>query len=218
MKEDQDIIEKIKKCLRLSRNNPSAEEAETAALMAQRLIAKYHVGVVELQDETDEEESIKKVGVEVGLGKAWKYRLARAVSDNFRCRYFLSGEQTIFFYGYKTDAEVAKEVFTFLFQTGHQLARKMVNAEYYRTHYTKGIYNSFVTGYVAGVKSKLSEQCLALMIVTPPEVNHLYEIMVEGWRHCSKDVRLDEFDSRAYNSGYSEGRFAMDARAIKSAS
>lgn len=37
MEMNEKIIEKIKKCLELANNNPSAEEAKSAALMAQQL-------------------------------------------------------------------------------------------------------------------------------------------------------------------------------------
>lgn len=41
MMDTEKIIAKIKKVLELSRNNPSEEEAKSAALKAQKLMAAY---------------------------------------------------------------------------------------------------------------------------------------------------------------------------------
>lgn len=43
------IIEKIRKVLELSKNNPSIEEAKSAALKAQKLMAEYHVSMTEIE-------------------------------------------------------------------------------------------------------------------------------------------------------------------------
>ena len=60
------IIEKVKKILELSKNNPSAEEAESAALKAQKLMAEYHISMAEIETMNDVENiSEKRVEVEV---------------------------------------------------------------------------------------------------------------------------------------------------------
>lgn len=49
MKNSEKIIAKIKKVLELSKNNPSEEEAKSAALKAQRLMAEYHISMSEVE-------------------------------------------------------------------------------------------------------------------------------------------------------------------------
>lgn len=214
MDDRQNIIEKIQKCIRLSINNPSAEEAETAALMAQRLMARYHIEVVDLGGDEQNEE-IVEYSAEMPAGMRWKGHLANAVADNFRCRAYLMGHRSVVFFGLKVDAAAAKEIFVFLFTTGHKLARSAANRATYLYGSNKGVYNSFVLGFVAGVRSKLEKQCRALMIVTPPKVVEDFEAMAKEWKAAKSVVVSDLlFDHDAYHDGFNEGRYATDARSL----
>ena len=47
------IIDKIRKVLELSKNNPSEEEAQAAALKAQKLMAEYHISIKEIETEVE---------------------------------------------------------------------------------------------------------------------------------------------------------------------
>ena len=55
---NEKIIEKIRKCLELANNNPSEEEAKSAALMAQKLIAKYDISMADVEDVASQCEEI----------------------------------------------------------------------------------------------------------------------------------------------------------------
>lgn len=55
---NEKIIEKIKKCLELANNNPSEEEAKSAALMAQKLLAKYNISMSDVEDVSSECEEV----------------------------------------------------------------------------------------------------------------------------------------------------------------
>ena len=48
------ILEKIKKVLELSKNNPSAAEAESALLMAQKLMVQYNLTMEDVEGTTQE--------------------------------------------------------------------------------------------------------------------------------------------------------------------
>lgn len=61
-----------------------------------------------------------------GVARGWKYELAEIVASNFRCKHFFYGKQAAVFYGHKTDVQVAKEIYTFLFKNGDKLANKLV--------------------------------------------------------------------------------------------
>ena len=50
----EQVIEKIKKLYSLSGNNPSVNEATAAALMAQRLMHKYHIEELDLAESAEE--------------------------------------------------------------------------------------------------------------------------------------------------------------------
>jgi len=217
MVEQRDIIEKIKKCLRLSQNNPSSEEAASAAMMAQRLMAKHHVEIAEIDDENVGDEAIVKEFVDIGTGMHWKIRLSGVVAENFRCKHYIVGRFRIAFFGQQTDARIAREVFQFLFDTGHRLARSAANRATYQFGTNRGVYNSFVTGFIRGVQSRLATQCLALMIVTPKKVIDDFAELSTGWGTTDGSLRIQQFDTKAYDSGYREGRIAAGQRTLENA-
>lgn len=179
MKKSEKIIEKIKKVLELSKNNPSENEARAAALKAQKLMAEYHISMSEIEA-VDDVNAITEKSITVGTGNKWKYGLARIVAKNFRCKHFYYGKSSVVFYGYEVDAEIAAETFKFLFETGNKAATNYYNklkrdakknGDYF---FGNGIKNSFLLGYLEGIKEELEKQCTALMIVVPKEVEDGY--------------------------------------------
>ncbi|HBG2785068.1 DUF2786 domain-containing protein [Clostridioides difficile] len=212
---DDKIINKIKKLLALSTNNTSYEEAQSAILKAQRLMAKYDIDVMDINEGEDEEEI--KVSYEyVKISRAWKYELASIIANNFRCKSFTRG-RNIAFYGRSTDSEVAKEVFSFLFKLGHSHANKIIYKKAKEDRCCVGIYNSYVVGYMDGIKSKLEEQSTKLALVIPKEVEEEYEnyviIKKMGVRKC-KSLVASGMDSDSYKTGLYDGKHAMQSREI----
>lgn len=176
--EEKKIIEKIRKALALSVNNPSEGEGKTAALMAQKLMAKYHISMEQVNIKEAEEISEKRVIA--GNGNKWKYTLAYIIAENFRCKIFTIGSDTLCFYGYDTDAEIASMTFEALFKIGNKGANNYYqnkrneaqrNGEYF---YGKGLKNSFLAGYLEGIRGELEKQSVALMVITPDEVKEAY--------------------------------------------
>lgn len=55
MENTEKIINKIKKVLELSKNNPSEKEAQAAALKAQKLMVEYHISMEEVSGIEDSE-------------------------------------------------------------------------------------------------------------------------------------------------------------------
>lgn len=217
MQNSERIIEKIKKVLELSRNNPSENEAQAAALKAQELMAQYHISLAEVEDVQDVENIVEE-SIMVGNGCKWKYRLANVVARNFRCRTFYYGTRIVVFYGYETDAKIAAQTFEYLFKIGHSKGLKE-RAEYKKAGlWTDGIYNNFCAGFIKGVSSALDKQCTALMIVVPKEVNEKCD---ERLSHCKKTIdsslNLSSWHgAEARDKGYAAGRSAMESKAIES--
>jgi hypothetical protein len=218
MENNERVIEKIKKVLELAKNNPSEEEAKAAALQAQKLLAKYHIEMSEVEGiDLDKIESIDEVRVDVPA-KKWKYELARIISKNFRCKHFYYGKGTVVFYGHKTDAEIAAETFKYLFSLGNKLANREVKrvkweeSTYYEWGNTKGVYNSFVSGFMRGIRDALDAQCTALALVVPEDVSESYAEMTAGFKSMkTHSVSVGNWGS--YSNGRTEGRNAMQARA-----
>lgn len=223
---NEKIIEKIRKCLELANNNPSEEEAKSAALMAQKLLAKYNISMADVEDVTkDCEEIVENVIwfdtlANWGVARGWKYELADIVAKNFRCKHFFYGKKGVVFYGHKTDADIAAQVYTFLFKNGDKLANRLAhkaNRETRKRGYgnnTAGVYNSFVKGYMAGLREALDKQCTALMIVVPQDVSDAYAAKSKGFAHMKAGMKNTGYNSDAYNEGHRAGKDAMASREI----
>lgn len=222
MKEEK-IIEKIKKVLELSKNNPSQEEAQAAALKAQAMMAQYHIQLADVE-EIEDVEDIEEKRIYVGAGNKWKFQLANIVADNFRCKTYCYGRTSIVFYGYKTDTEIAAETFKYLFKTGNISAKSY----YHKLRYEavkndqrfdgSGIVNSFLWGFMDGVRTALEKQCTALMIVVPREVEDAYSDI--DFDHTIKSGITIQYNSNgesARQAGIQKGRDSVSARQLEGA-
>lgn len=215
---NEKIIQTIRKVLELSKNNPSEEEAKSAALKAQELLAKYHIDMKEVEDiDLDTLESIEEVRVNIPA-KKWKYRLAQIVADNFRCKHFYIGKGILVFYGHKTDADIASETFKYLFNIGNRLAGREVDRVFGETGTSANVYNSFVAGFCKGIEEGLSQQCLALMIVTPEDVKSSFAERAKNMKdmNCgAMRIGINSHCREAYESGKTEGRHAVRSRQLE---
>ena len=218
MQNEEKIIQTIRKILELSKNNPSEEEAKSAVLKAQELLAKYHIDMKEVESiDIDAVESIDEVRVDVPA-KKWKYKLANIVAKNFRCKHFYIGKGIVVFYGHKTDADVAAETFKYLFNVGNRLAGREVDRVFGETGTSANVYNSFVAGFCDGIEEALGEQCQALMIITPEDVKTSFDEMSKnfGTMNCgAMRVGGNAYCREAREKGRTEGRHAVRSRQIE---
>lgn len=109
------ILNKIKNLLDLANNNPNENEAIAAALKAQELMAKYNIELDQLDEKKETREIIKETYYQSGKHemRKWKIGLAAIIAQNFRCKTYFLGGKDVVFYGYKEDAKIALQVFTF---------------------------------------------------------------------------------------------------------
>lgn len=223
---EQKIIETIKKCLALASNNPSEEEARAAALKAQQLLAKYNIALADVEEaEKQTEEIVEQVvwfnNVVKGVARTWKYQLAAIVGQNFRYKHFFYGKSGVCFYGHATDAVAAAEVFKYLFAMGDRMADRAMR-RVLRQYHSKGesakvsgIYNSWVKGFLAGLKSSFDAQSTALMIVIPEDVKEQYAVRSASFKHMNAGMRYTGMDAKAYEEGKRVGQDAMAQRSLE---
>lgn len=217
---EEKIMNKIKNLLDLANNNPNENEAIAAALKAQELMAKYNIELDQLDDKVETREITEEVYRNTGKHemKKWKYSLAGIIATNFRCKNYFMGRSDVVFYGYKEDARIALQVFTYLYETGNKLAVRKYN-EYKKAGLdTKGVMNTYLIGFRDGVKSVLEKQCTALMIVTPKEVNEQYKIRSATFTSMKNTIKTLGQNSKAYAEGKADGRDTAQARALEAAS
>lgn len=211
--ENVKLIETIKKLFALSKNNPSAQEAQAAALKAQELMANNNVSMAEVEDASlDKVEEIKEVKVDLPSRK-WKYDLVHIVKSNFRCECYFFGTEKVVFFGHETDAQIASETFKYLYNMGNALGNKLAREARAKYGWADNVYNSCVVGFCQGVRDALAEQSKALMVVTPQDVKDEF---AERTKHCRhrhlSGVRAYKGD--AFNRGREQGYNAMKRNAL----
>lgn len=214
MTEDK-ILNKIKNLFDLANNNPNEHEALAATLKAQQLMAKYHIDAAAL-DGNEQPEFFHAIyrNSEKHEMKKWKLRLAPIVAKNFCCKFYISGTSMVFF-GYKKDAEIAKEVFGFLYAAGNKGAVKCYNEYRKSGKSTKGVMNTYLMGFADGIKKELDKQCTALMVVIPKEVENEFATMTAGWKSKNSSMNM-RYDADTYSQGFADGKDAIRARRLES--
>lgn len=212
------ILNKIKNLLDLANNNPNENEAIAAALKAQELMAKYNIEMDQLDNKEETREIVKEVYRQSDKHemKKWKVGLARIIANNFRCQMYLINAKDVVFYGFREDAKIALQVFTFLYEVGNKFAVRYYNKCKKEGMETRGVMNTYLIGFRDGVAEVLEKQCTALMIVTPKEVTESFNIMTSGadWKKCSSAVKITG-DTRAYSNGKQDGKDMATARSIE---
>lgn len=160
------------------------------------------------------QENIEQVVADVGTGNKWKYELADTVANNYACKSFSYGSKMIIFYGYKADVIIARRVFVYLFKVGNRLANQYVK-KYREQAWGKAsaVYNSFVSGFTAGVRRELEKQCTALALVIQPEVQKSWDAFSANFK--AVDRRVAAIDSAAYKEGMVEGKRALNAQYLE---
>lgn len=206
------ILNKIKNLLDLS-NSSNEHEAKAAALKAQELMVKYDIDSSLIVDTNPYENEISHIICSDDgkhTMKKWRILLAPVIANNFRCKIYYM-DNNVVFYGHKQDAEIAAEVFKFLYSTGNKLAVRFYNKYRKEGKSTKGIMNAYLQGFAKGVKEDLEKQCTALMIITPQEVTNSFEEMTKSWK--TKNVTINHAnDSEAYLTGKKEGKGVSSGR------
>lgn len=212
---NEKILGKIKNLLDLANNNPNENEAMAAALKAQELMAKYNIDSSAIDTDKSEKEFFHATYKDTGKHemKKWKVTLSSIIARNFCCRLYFSGSSVVF-YGYKKDAQIAVEVFRFLYEAGNKFAVRYYTKCKKEGKNTKGIMNMYLQGFCAGIKEVLDRQCTALMIVIPKEVNESFENMTAGWKSKNTHINVSN-DAAAYAQGKIDGKETATAKGIE---
>ena len=208
------IIDKIRKLLALGENNPNQIEAEAAILKAQALMAEHDIHSVS----TDEQISYSKEFCVHQGNRKFRRLIANVIAPNFKCRYYLNNGKVVFF-GRATDAKIAKEVFEYAYSYAYKESNHLYNEARKRGYASNGVVNSYALGFVRGLKEKLDAQSVALMVITPPDVQTEYDALCEqeGMRKSHFKVTVSRTDATAYNQGLADGRTVMNGRRLESA-
>lgn len=200
----EDALNLVQKLFNLGdkeRNN-SDQEAEAAILKAQKLMAKYDISLEEVQEEKGPEYSMERCEYKWDYG--YRVPLAQVLAKNFRCEFFMHGKSIVFM-GHKLDATICKQTFEFAYKFIMKRGNQEYNRRYEMGYKTRGVFNSYAQGFILGLKRSLDAQCVALALVTPPDVTAKFKEMSERW-DTKKTKMGDVTDGETFNKGYQEGK------------
>lgn len=186
-----DMIAKILAKADKSRN-PSHEEAESAILMAQRLMAKHGIESHEVEAYTAEEDEIVESNIKQTRNQELpSIFLASIIADNFRVKFYTAIRKatlyhkrvsTIRFLGKKMDVEIASKVYAHAHETmERECERFTVNATIANAikSHPKVIRHNFKLGFGMGLKEKLAKQveseCMALVLKVDSKVEEAFD-------------------------------------------
>lgn len=208
MKSKDKVIDQIKRLLALgdSSRNTSDEEAKAALLKAQELMAKYDISTEEVEEQ--EQETYSHEVCEHKGDAAYRIPLAQILAKNFRCMTYNHGKR-ITFMGHSSDAKICKATFEFAYQFIMRMGNRVYNKHYQMGLPTKGVFNSYATGFLQGLKEAFDVQCRALAIITPPDVVQEFENISKNWK--TKTSRgLSATDYEVWRQGKEDGKAFMN--------
>ena len=205
---DERIIEKVKKLLAIA-NDKNDAESDAAMLMAQKLIAEYHLSEAAYTDKAADK--VEETRVDIGYRcNGWKRRLSSVIASNFRCGTYYYGAragrrgQVIVFIGEGPDARLALQIFNFAAETG-----KIRWNEYHLRGMSSTERETFLHAFVDGIKSRYEEQKQnnqqwGLVLAKPAGVTKAMSAIKLVCR--PEHPRTSGYYSDARSSGYAAGR------------
>lgn len=205
----EQMMNKVNKLLALAGNNPSQEEANAAYAKAQKLIAEYNLNMDEF---SEDKEDIVLLPATHSNNEGYRTKLAMVLAANFRCRVMMCGN-TVHFLGYRTDAEVCVKVFNHAYRVSHNQGKRKEKQYREAGYSSKGVAGSYYLGFCAGIKEVLDEQCRALMIVVPNEVDK--ELQERAGGQYRGGMRQNRVAYDVYQEGRAAGRSHMQSRQLE---
>jgi len=179
-------------------------------LKAQELMAKYGI------QDAGEENDIKYITLTCKHtgNRSFRKMLACIIAENFRVKCFLRNGQIAFF-GREDDVLVARQTFeyTYVF-IGRESGRiyRQVKEDHQNG---RGVVNSYASGFCCGLKEKLDSQSVALMVVTPSDVEQKYEELSRDFRRAKYSLSMAGFSRSIYERGRKDGQEVLGRRRLE---
>lgn len=217
-KKRKKMIDKVRKLLALSSNNPNKHEAIDSALKAQEIMAQYEIQQHEVEDEVENEEIVTESSTPTQGTNGVKQTIASIIAVNFRCRMYIrlnvDRTRSYVFYGHESDTKIAVDVFNFIIENLYRLANEYIKMLRKNDCVTKGMKQSYINGFVDELRRKLEEQCTALKVVVPDDVSKEYEQFSRGFGKSR--AKMPAISSRnAYESGARDCRNLVGSKLLE---
>lgn len=203
------ILEKVKALLsKTQENGASEQEALAAANAAQRLLAKYNL---EMESISIEEE--KEISEEyIDYTRNWQAVLAHIVCKNMCCRGFTTNGKSFCIVGESVHRKTAMETIKSLIITCKKGYKAFLKQSGYNGR-SKGLEKTYCLSFCEGVNVALGQQCRALALVVPDEVNKYTE---KKYNLTPRNVDVRVIGNHpAQSQGRSDGYSAMSTKQLK---
>lgn len=213
------ILDKISKALRLSENNNNENEAQSAILAAQRLMAKYQITQEEINDFINENDSKDAEVIEEQAEKEmnndkWKRKLMITIAKNFRCDVFYRGGKLILV-GAKEDILITKRVYLYAKQSILNNFKIFFKRNYEQYAVNNSIRNKykreFALGFITGLSEKFERQKanseLSLVVINPNVKEYLNNINFVGVHRNRRSYITDTY---CFQEGKRKGNNLVD--------
>jgi len=226
VEERDKVIDRIVKILAKASNNPSREEAETALLMAQRIMAQHGLAVSDIENDQDvrgKKEVIDEEATDEGRHSWWEKLLASIIADNFRCVSYSEGGsfgQTIIrIIGLREDVIVVKELLSYatnalLWQVKNYIAEKR---RYNPNIRTAGLKNDYIEGFLVGLQHKFAKQVSQEgwgLVLTKDQLV-IDAVEKAGLRACRHASHERAGSREAFNRGYIDAQKFNDNKRLR---
>lgn len=207
------IINKIQNLLNKTvENGATEEEAQSALLLAQKLIAKYNIDLEQQIGSKEYTHSLEQTKVKANPRNN---HLGNIIARSFAVKGILICNKWAFF-GREDNAKAAASAMCFVVKVmeagmrricrEHGLETSMSGAAYW--------YNPYALGFIEGLKEALDAQCTALCIVVPEDVKDKFsEKFPQTRQYRSKGMQY-RHDQEAYSQGHQDGKSAMGKRSL----
>ncbi len=203
-----EVIAKVVKVLRLARAAGTEAEAQTALVLAQKLMYAHDIAAGELEEPETAQPIEDSVVDATGQHVVWKEYLAAIVAESFRCSYIISesratGVVRLVFIGRQMDVTVATEAYLASAAVAASLAEECASTrqEWERA----GARASFLTGFLKGLLDRLTENAAstALVVLADAEVLEHAAAFANGGEATGGALPMS--DAAALNDGLESG-------------
>lgn len=225
MQNREKLVSRIQKLLALASRNPSATEAESALLQAQKLMAEHSLSEADVQEEQDRVESQDLLAA--GRMDELRVLVLLSIATAHRCKLIRSRKPmerltTIKLVGYERDRAVVVALNQWAWRCVSEAAKRFVAEMRPRIGNSRAdlfqIKHSFIRGFATGLSKAYKAQAeanpqWALVLAMPPEVTEF----VKKEAPTTHAFSQPHLDASAYRAGVSAGESHVTATSHKDA-
>lgn len=209
------IAEKIQNLLNKTVENGCTEtEAQTALLLAQKLMAKYNIEQNALAGGEKINYSLEACKVKVNPRSKW---MCVIIANSFAVKCVISGNKICYF-GREDNAKAAKSALEF----AHKVLEKGISDVCHKQGLKSSqagaslIYNAYAQGFITAMKEALDAQTVALAVVVPGDVKDEFAKKFPVLRKTrARGMKMGYDQREAYEAGREDGSKVMAKRSLE---